>query len=124
MRRPFAAGDFARGFPDGPPEGDDRVLEHAHRAYRGAVDAPEKQRENDQGGYHPEVQGEAGGEKLQFRGPAPPLCADADKQQGCRKQEEAAGQYSDFSKHSDSKIAKNLRVEKCWKKIRAKFVID
>jgi hypothetical protein len=78
---------------------DNQVLEHAHRTDYRAIDATQKQGEQDYTYNNCKVKGKQGRQKLEFCHPAPAVVPYAQKQQGYPYQEQRRQNNSTFLKH-------------------------
>ena len=86
-----------QAFPAGAADPQDEVLEYAHRADDGAVDAAEDEGEQQDTRDHGEIEGQGRGEELEFGHPSPPVLADAQQQQGDPHEEDGCQGNADFS---------------------------
>ena len=94
-----------QAFSDETAQPDYHVLEYAHRAYHGTVQPAENQRQDQDAEHHGQIEGEEGWQQLETGHPAPPLAADADKQQDDSDKKHQCQDYSDFAQHNDDIVS-------------------
>ena len=93
----FAGLGILQPLPAGAAEPDDHVLEDAHRADDGTIDAAEEEAGQQDDRDYDQVQGQGRRQELEFGHPAPPVVADAHEEQGDPHEEDRCQGDAEFS---------------------------